>query len=883
MEIKYVTKRDGKVVKFDGERIVNAIMAAMKDVGCTDPVEANKIATDIEKCANMMETVESVQDMVEMRLMKVAPKVARAYISYRNERTRKRRMQSRMMRKVKEKVFATNVVNANANVDEYSFGGRKNEAAGIIEKEIALEELLDPTVRQYREENLLYIHDFTEYPIGDHNCLFADIGKLTRDGFHTRNGGVRGARSFSTACQQVAVIFQIQSQCQYGGVGSAHIDYDLAPYVRISFLKHYKDGLKYCETKKSYDAFENRFGKGVGETASIDADLNIFQAYAPKAYRYAIDMLEKEGRQSCEALFHNLNTLESRPGSQLPFTSINYGLNTTFEGRCVTRWLLNASIEGIGEHHSTPIFPISIFQYKKGVNDTKFAPNYDLYNLAVKSLSKRIYPNIVNTDWSSNTPTEHPAQVDPTTFKETISGDAEVMVFFPVLALDGEMWSVKDLYKHFTADEVKGTNGVYKNVGWLNIAISDSKAPKYSSALLRMNNMRIEDNLELTMATILKVAKVGDNEYVIITDSKGYDYSEYKNVKYMENTSYNKICEAYDADTEMATMGCRTMIGFDRHGMGYRKTGRGNISPATMILPTLGIKYGICTGERTEPDVNGFFEALDDLLDVTVTSLLDRYEYICSQNIKAGYFMYENEDMADGKKAIEANDVEVSMKHGTLAIGFIGVANTCYAMFGEYHDQSERAFKFAERIVKRIYDYAAEMSEKHNLNFSCYATPAENSCYTICNALRREYGTIEGVTDKDYLTNSIHVPVSEKVSIYEKIDLEAKLAKYCTGGNITYVELESGVMNNPLAIRRIIDYAMNHNVGYLALNFPIDTCKDCGSSVGEFEEVCPVCGSHHIESLRRVTGYLTTDYRKFNKGKIAEVKDRFKHSKITTF
>ena len=885
---------------------------------------------------------------------------------------------------------------------------------------------------------------------------------------------------------------------------------------------------------------------------------------------------------------------------------------------------------------------ISIFQYKKGVNDNKFAPNYDLYNLAVKSLSKRIYPNIVNTDWTSNTPTEHPSQVDPTTFKETISGDAEVMVFFPVLALDGEMWSVKDLYKHFTADEVKGTNGVYKNVGWLNIAISDSKAPKYSSALLRMNNMRIEDNLELTMATILKVAKVGENEYVIVTDSKGYDYSEYKNVKYMENTSYNKICEAYDADTEMATMGCvdgqevitykldgvlyveaferawkrviqkygmpiqhglnstyvntpgmmifdstsngfvetkrmirnndmgrwtrvdstgssilatsdhpfvtqrgrvhvkdlfksdvlfkalpqyvetsandcdadlawllgmilcngrydsgvscifgmgevelatktqklidkyfgvsaeikyqhheekgdylevyadapavcgffehifegidkndrhiprhvfsgyntlcraaflsgmidatcyvdnkdddskvcmgsdnhelviqqmllarslgidatiranyyngkqdpdnvrwvvsirmtnllsdltcgkktfsmriptredlempiegieflgkrnryeydvetvsdrfdvsgvmshncRTMIGFDRHGMGYRKTGRGNISPATMILPTLGIKYGICTGERTEPDVDGFFEALDDLLDVTVTSLLDRYEYICSQNIKAGYFMYENEDMADGKKAIEANDVEVSMKHGTLAIGFIGVANTCYAMFGEYHDQSERAFKFAERIVKRIYDYAAEMSEKHNLNFSCYATPAENSCYTICNALRREYGTIEGVTDKEYLTNSIHVPVSEKVSIYEKLDIEAKLAKYCTGGNITYVELESGVMNNPLAIRRIIDYAMNHNVGYLALNFPIDTCKDCGSSVGEFEEVCPVCGSHHIESLRRVTGYLTTDYRKFNKGKIAEVKDRFKHSKITTF
>lgn len=558
-------------------------------------------------------------------------------------------------------------------------------------------------------------------------------------------------------------------------------------------------------------------------------------------------------------------------------------MNTTFEGRCVTRWLLNASIEGIGEHHSTPIFPISIFQYKKGVNADIFDPNYDLYNLAVKSLSKRIYPNIVNTDWSSNTPTKHPSQADPTTFKETISGDAEVMIFFPVFSPDREMWSVKNLYDHFNGDGIKGANGVYKNIGWLKVAISDSKAPKYSPALVRMNAMEIEDNLEIRMTTILKIAKVGDNEYVIITDSKGYDYSENNDTKYMENASYNEICEAYESDTEMATMGCRTMIGYDRHGMGYRKTGRGNISPATMILPTLGIKYGICTGERTEPDVDGFFEALDDLLDVTVTSLLDRYEYICSQNIKAGYFMYENEDMADGKKAIEANDVEVAMKHGTLAIGFIGIANTCYAMFGEYHNQSERVFNFAERIVKRIYDYAAEMSEKHNLNFSCYATPAENSCYTICSALRREYGTIEGVTDKEYLTNSIHVPVSEEVSIYEKLDIEAKLAKYCTGGNITYVELESGVMNNPLAIRRIIDYAMSHNVGYLALNFPIDTCKDCGSSVGEFEEVCPVCGSHRIESLRRVTGYLTTDYRKFNKGKIAEVKDRFKHSKITTF
>ena len=243
-------------------------------------------------------------------------------------------------------------------------------------------------------------------------------------------------------------------------------------------MKHYKDGLKYCESRKSYDTFEKKFGKDIVESASVDAEMNIFQVYAPKAYQYAMDMLEKEGRQSCEALFHNLNTLESRPGSQLPFTSINYGLDTSFEGRCVTRWLLNASIEGIGKYHNAPIFPISIFQYKKGVNDNKFTPNYDLYQLAIKSLSKRIYPNIVNTDWTSNEPTKHPFQVDPTTFEETVSGDAEVLVYFPS-ADDGKLMSVKDLYKHFRIARVAGVNGMYKNVAHAKVAITDCKAPKY--------------------------------------------------------------------------------------------------------------------------------------------------------------------------------------------------------------------------------------------------------------------------------------------------------------------------------------------------------------------------------------------------------------------
>lgn len=328
---------------------------------------------------------------------------------------------------------------------------------------------------------------------------------------------------------------------------------------------------------------------------------------------------------------------------------------------------------------------------------------------------------------------------------------------------------------------------------------------------------------------------------------------------------------------------CRTMIGYDRHGMGYKKTGRGNISPATMVLPKLGIEYGICLGKRKKADVDGFFKAFRRLLEVTEKSLVDRYRYICSQNIKAGWFMYENDNIADGKKAIKTGHVEDAMKHGTLALGYIGIANTCYAMFGKYQNQSKEAFKFADRIIHMIKDFADEASERNNLNFSTYSTPAENSCYTICKDLQKQYGKIKGVTDREYLTNSLHIPVFEKVSIKEKLDTETKLAKYSTGGEINYVELESSVVHNLEALNTVIKYGMNANIPYLAINFPIDTCQDCGNSVSEMDDTCPFCGSHKIFSLRRVTGYLTTDYHKFNKGKQVEVKDRVKHSKYTSF
>lgn len=403
--ITKVKKRDGRIVDYDSSKIVNAILKAFKSLGMLEGKEvrlANKIEAKITETAESIPEVEFIQDMIEKELMASNFKnVAKEFILYREKRNRERERDSALRKEILSKIECTNVMNQNANVDEESFGGRKFESAAVIHKDIALNDLMSSDVAKAHKEARIYIHDLDSYSVGMQNCLFADLVPLLTNGFITRNGDVRGAGSFSTACQLVAVIFQAQSQCQFGGIASAHIDRDLAPFVKKSFVKHFKSGMKYVEQKeidKELDYFLD-FLKNNEKNTHIDND--VFKKYE-KAYEYANDMLEREGKQSAEAMYHNLNTLESRPGSQLPFTSINYGLDITPEGRLVTKWLLNASIEGIGKKRLTPIFPISIFQYKKGVNDREGTPNYDLKKLAIKSLSKRIYPNIVNCDWSKN-------------------------------------------------------------------------------------------------------------------------------------------------------------------------------------------------------------------------------------------------------------------------------------------------------------------------------------------------------------------------------------------------------------------------------------------------------------------------------------------------
>lgn len=723
-----VIKRDGNIVDFDKKKIYNAITKAMLETSDgVDEKLASNIASKIELNYQETKSVEEIQDLVEEYLMLSSrPDAARKYIRYRYQREVERERIKRNVEQIKPIMKCESIENSNANLDEYSFSGKNSRANALILKEYALEELIDKDVAAAHKKGLLYLHDLSEYATGSHNCINVNVEKLLREGFTTRNGDVRAANSLSTACQLIAVILQAQSQVQFGGAGCNKIDYDLVPYVKISFSKHLKKNIK------------RLYGIELELPKMISIVDEYYAREYPKAFSAALEDLEEEGRQSMQALFHNLNTLESRPGSQVPFTSLNYGCCTEPEGQKVSEWLLRASMSGIGKYHRTPIFPISIFVYKKGVNDKPGTPNYYLKKMAIESMSHRIYPNFVNGDWSQN-------QNDGT------------------------------------------------------------------------------------------------------------------------------------PDTLMTTMGCRTFTMNDVNGLGYRKTGRGNCVPTTMNLPMLAIPYGICLGEREKPDLDGFWAALDSLLDLTKKSLLDRFDYVCSQSVRSAPFMYQNETCVDADKAREKGIYE-TMKHFSLNFGYIGIAEMCIALFGKHHGEDSEVYKFANCVINHIYQYAEKAKEEYHLNFAVYSTPAENSCKTLCDKIVKEYGEIDRITDKGFLTNSCHIPVDYELTIKRKIDLEAPLDWYSTAGAILYVELESSVMSNQKALESIIDYAMEKDTPYFAINFPIDTCLDCGFS-GEIEDDCPVCKSRNIERLRRVTGYLTTDYTHFNEGKIKEVEMRYKHSK----
>lgn len=718
-----IKKRNGIVVPFDRERIINAINKAFIEVDgeLYEDDTANDIADEIKyavKTSDDVVSVEKIQDMVEDFLMKSERRdVAKAYIRYRYKREIARKGQDDFMKAFSAKVQGSDIENQNANVDEMSFGGRVGAASDLQMKKYALDYLVSNKSRANHENNEIYIHDLNAYAVGMHNCLSIPFDDLLAKGFNTRQTDVRPAGSVNTAFQLVAVIFQLQSLQQFGGVSATHLDWTMIPYVRKSFYKHYMDGLTYIEQVISMDDRLNN---------QLSIEDPIYKEFKG-AYSYAIAMTEKEVHQAVEGMYHNLNTLQSRSGNQLPFTSINYGTCTLPEGRMVTKALLEVSIEGLGRLHKTSIFPCGIFQCMKGVNRKPGDPNYDLFRLALKSTATRLYPNYANVDWSGNA---------------------------------------------------------------------------------------------------------------------GYDVN--------------------DPSTYFSTMGCRTANGFDINGLKQQKDGRGNICPVTIIMPTIAME--------ANGDVETFMKLLDIKIEEAKDMLLERFEYICAQPADSAKFMYENGLMA-GYDGISTRS---ALQHGTLSLGQIGLVETLQILIGCDHTEPE-GMKLAKRIEQLFKDRCAEYKEKYRLNFGVYYTPAENLCYTSLKKFRDKYGIIPNVSDREFFTNSMHVPVWHQLSPFDKIDIESQLTGYSSAGCITYVELDTGMEKNIDAMETLVNYAMDKDIPYFAINVPCDTCLNCGYT-GEFNDKCPQCGSKEIQQLRRVTGYLTGNYKTaFNKGKQDEVNNRVKH------
>ncbi|WP_370872401.1 anaerobic ribonucleoside triphosphate reductase [Paenibacillus zeirhizosphaerae] len=623
------------------------------------------------------------------------------------------------------------ILRENANLNGESFSGKMSRLGSEYAKWYAREHILPRELQQAIDQGYVYVHDLDQYALGTTNCIFIPFDRLLARGFNTGNGSVRTPQTIMSAMALVAIIFQAQQNSQFGGVSANKIDWDLAPYVARSFRRHFSKGQR---------LFDEAF-------SLADEQIHIESGHArlacPRSYAFAMEETCTETRQAAESLIHNLNTMSSRAGGQIPFTSLNYGMCTSPEGRLVSHALLEATISGLGAGE-TPVFPQHIFQCKQGINQAPADPNYDLFLLAIECSSKRLYPNFVNVDASFNLP------------------------------------------------------------------------------------------------------------------------------YYREN----------DPDTIIATMGCRTRTIGDRFGRN-RQSGKGNLSFNTINLPRIGIEHGICRGNRSHPDIKGFYVKLEQSMSIAVEGLIHRYRIQAKQPAKASDFMMREDVWEGGGQLSPEEEVGSLLKHGTLAIGFIGLAECMKAMYGMHHGENDTVHREAQRVIAAIRSFCDRMSEAYDLNITLFATPAEGLAGKFTKMDVADFGRIAEVTDREYYTNSFHIPVYYKLTAARKIDLEAPFHTYCNAGAISYVELDGNARSNPEAFRSIVQYALSQNIGYFSINHPIDRCPDCGYE-GIIGSECPQCGAEegitHFQRLRRVTGYLTGDYTvRFNVAKQAEVRDRVKH------
>lgn len=762
--IENIRKRDGRLVPFELDKIAGAIYKSFE--ATSDKYElktAIKIAKIVENKLEMkksaLPTVELVQDTVEEVLIEQGyVRVAKAYILYRANRTRERDMRSRLMKTFEEITFAdskdSDLKRENANVNADAPMGTMLKYGAEAAKQFNEMFVLNPKHARAHINGDIHIHDMDFLTLTT-TCCQIDIVKLFKNGFSTGHGVLREPNSISVYAALACIAIQSNQNDQHGGQAIPNFDYGMAPGVAKSYIKHFYYNLSRAITlltKLDGDEVVSRIKEKMCLKPTLDFNENFNQKLkeilAKNNINQFVDEIidfatssayketDKETYQAMEAFIHNLNTMHSRAGAQVPFSSINYGMDVSSEGRMVVRNILLATEAGLG-HGETPIFPIQIFRVKEGINYNEGEPNYDLFKLACKTSAKRLFPNFSFVD-----------------------------------------------------------------------------APF--------------------------------------------------NLQYYKGTP----------ETEIAYMGCRTRVMANICDKDNEISfGRGNLSFTSINLPRLAI--------RSNGDVNEFFDKLDKMLDLCIAQLLERFEIQCRRKVRNYPFLMGQGVWLDSDNLKPDDEVREVLKHGTLTVGFIGLAETLKALIGVHHGESENAQILGLQIVEHMSKAMEMASEKYQLNFSLIATPAEGLSGRFVKMDKKLFGELEGITDRDYYTNSFHIPVYYPISAFKKIQLEGPYHALTNGGHISYVEMDGDPTKNLAAFEKVVRAMHDNGIGYGAINHPVDRDPVCGYN-GIIDDVCPLCGrteeEHHgFERIRRITGYLVGTLDRFNDGKKAEEHDRVKH------
>lgn len=733
--IQTVVKRDGRIVGFNEQKIMAAVRKAMlhTDKG-EDERLVQQIADRVGFSGKPQMTVEDIQNQVEMELMKSSRKdVARAYISYRNQRSVARKAKTRDVFLEIINVKNNDVTRENANMNADTPAGMMMKFSSETTKPFVDDYLLSEESREAVRQNCLHIHDKDYYPTKSLTCCQHPLDHILERGFSAGHGSSRAAKRIETASVLACISLETAQNEMHGGQAIPAFDFYLAPYVRLSFIEE----LKALE-ELTGESYTHLYNKEVNDY--LKKPLDGLEGEA-RMMQHAMNKTVARVHQAMEAFIHNMNTIHSRGGNQVVFSSINYGTDTSAEGRCVIRELLNSTYNGVG-NGETAIFPIQIWKKKRGVNYLPGEPNYDLYCLACKVTARRFFPNFLNLDATFN---------------------------------QNEAWKADD--------------------------------PK----------------------------------------------------RYMH---------------EVATMGCRTRVFENRYGM-KTSVGRGNLSFSTINIVRLAIECMNISDKETR--INKFFAKLDNMLDVAARQLNERYEF--QKTAMAKQFPLLMRSLWTGAESLSPNEtIEKVINQGTLSIGFIGLAECLKALVGAHHGESDEAQQLGLRIVDYMRCRCNEYSETYHHNFSLLATPAEGLSGKFTKTDRKKFGVLEGITDRDYYTNSNHVPVYYKCSARHKAEIEAPYHEMTRAGHIFYVEMDGDATHNPQAIMNVVDMMDHYNMGYGSVNHNRNRCMDCGFENAEANlEVCPQCGSKHLDRLQRITGYLVGTTDRWNSGKLAELKDRVIH------